>query len=115
MIQLEYDTVFYILDEDKNNPDKGLNFNIKFDKNYLNIEEYLVCNSKNEKFMTYLDEVFDFYSFKEKKKKEEELNNLYVALTRPKGNLFIFIVHLKEESLFKNLFESYRREDYLYI
>lgn len=109
---LEYDTVFYILDEDKNNPDKGLNFNIKFDKNYLNIEEYLVCNSKNEKFLIYLDEVFDFYSFKEKKKKEEELNNLYVALTRPKGNLFIFIVHLKEESLFKNLFESYRREDY---
>ena len=112
---LEYDTVFYILDEDKNNPDKGLNFNIKFDKNYLNIEEYLVCNSKNEKFLTYLDEVFDFYSFKEKKKKEEELNNLYVALTRPKGNLFIFIVHLKEESLFKNLFESYRREDYYQI
>lgn len=112
---LEYDTVFYILDEDKNNPDKGLNFNIKFDKNYLNIEDYLVCNSKNEKFMTYLDEVFDFYSFKEKKKKEEELNNLYVAVTRPKGNLFIFIVHLKEESLFKNLFESYRREDYYQI
>ena len=112
---LEYDTVFYILDEDKNNPDKGLNFNIKFDKNYLNIEEYLVCNSKNEKFLIYLDEVFDFYSFKEKKKKEEELNNLYVALTRPKGNLFIFIVHLKEESLFKNLFESYRREDYYQI
>ena len=112
---LEYDTVFYILDEDKNNPDKGLNFNIKFDKNYLNIEDYLVCNSKNEKFLTYLDEVFDFYSFKEKKKKEEELNNLYVALTRPKGNLFICIVHLKEESLFKNLFESYRREDYYQI
>ena len=112
---LEYDTVFYILDEDKNNPDKGLNFNIKFDKNYLNIEDYLICNSKNEKFLTYLDEVFDFYSFKEKKKKEEELNNLYVALTRPKGNLFIFIVYLKEESLFKNLFESYRREDYYQI
>ena len=112
---LEYDTVFYILDEDKNNPDKGLNFNIKFDKNYLNIEYYLVCNSKNEKFLAYLDEIFDFYSFKEKKKKEEELNNLYVALTRPKGNLFICIVHLKEESLFKNLFESYRREDYYQI
>ena len=112
---LEYDTVFYILDEDKNNPDKGLNFNIKFDKNYLNIEDYLVCNSKNEKFLTYLDEVFDFYFFKEKKKKEEELNNLYVALTRPKGNLFIFIVCLKEESLFKNLFESYRREDYYQV
>ena len=112
---LEYDTVFYILDEESNKPDRGLNFNIKFDKNYLNIEDYLVCNSKNEKFLTHLDEVFDFYSFKEKKKKEEELNNLYVALTRPKGNLFIFIVHLKEESLFKNLFESYRREDYYQI
>ena len=36
-------------------------------------------------------------------------------MTRPKGNLFIFIVHLKEESLFKNLFESYRREDYYQI
>lgn len=112
---LEYDTVFYILDEESNKPDRGLNFNIKFDKNYLNIEDYLVCNSKNEKFLIYLDEIFDFYSFKEKKKKEEELNNLYVALTRPKGNLFIFIVHLKEESLFKNLFESYRREDYYQI
>ena len=109
---LEYDTVFYILDEENNKPDIGLNFNIKFDKNYLNIEDYMVCNSKNEKFLTYLDEVFNFYSFKEKKKKEEELNNLYVALTRPKGNLFVFIVHLKEESLFKNLFEKYRREDY---
>ena len=112
---LEYDTVFYILDEESNKPDRGLNFNIKFDKNYLNIEDYLVCNSKNEKFLTYLDEVFDFYSFKEKKKKEEELNNLYVALTRPKGNLFIFIVYLKEESLFKNLFENYRREDYYQV
>ena len=112
---LEYDTVFYILDEESNKPDRGLNFNIKFDKNYLNIEDYLVCNPKNEKILTYLDEVFDFYSFKEKKKKEEELNNLYVALTRPKGNLFVFIVHLKEESLFKNLFESYRREDYYQI
>lgn len=112
---LEYDTVFYILDEESNKPDRGLNFNIKFDKNYLNIEDYLVCNSKNEKFLIYLDEIFDFYSFKEKKKKEEELNNLYVALTRPKGNLFVFVVHLKEESLFKNLFESYRREDYYQI
>ena len=112
---LEYDTVFYILDEESNKPDRGLNFNIKFDKNYLNIEDYLVCNSKNEKFLIYLDEIFDFYSFKEKKKKEEELNNLYVALTRPKGNLFIFIVHLKEESLFKNLFENYRREDYYQV
>ena len=36
-------------------------------------------------------------------------------MTRPKGNLFICIVHLKEESLFKNLFESYRREDYYQI
>lgn len=112
---LEYDTVFYILDEESNKSDRGLNFNIKFDKNYLNIEDYLVCNSKNEKFLIYLDEIFDFYSFKEKKKKEEELNNLYVALTRPKGNLFIFIVYLKEESLFKNLFENYRREDYYQV
>lgn len=112
---LEYDTVFYILDEESNKPDKGLNFNIKFDKNYLNIEDYMVCDSKNEIFLTYLDDVFDFYSFKEQKKKEEEVNNLYVALTRPKGNLFIFIIHLKKESLFKNLFESYSREDYYQI
>lgn len=112
---LEYDTIFYILDEESNKPDKGLNFNIKFDKNYLNIEDYMVCDSKNEIFLTYLDDVFDFYSFKEQKKKEEEVNNLYVALTRPKGNLFIFIIHLKKESLFKNLFESYSREDYYQI
>lgn len=110
---LEYDTVFYILNEENKKPETGLNFNIKFSKNYLEIDDYLVCDGKNEKYLQYIDEVFDFSSFKERKKIEEELNVLYVALTRPKGNLFIFIKHLKkEDSIFKNLFENYIKEDY---
>ena len=45
----------------------------------------------------------------EKREEEEEINNIYVALTRAKKNLFVIAKHLKKESLMKKILN----EDFL--
>lgn len=109
---LEYNSVFYIIDEEKAKADTGLNFNIKLNDNYSEVEEYLVCDAKYEKSLSYLENIYNFYDDKELKKIEEELNILYVGLTRPKANLFIIIKHLKDkESFYKKIFKNYLNEN----
>ena len=105
---LEFDTVFFIIDEEKNNPDKGMNLSIKLDEKYSEVESYLIYDEEYKNIIPYIDEIYDFQGEKERKKLEEELNNLYVALTRPKGNLVIFIKKLKKsESFHREILKKY--------
>lgn len=103
---LEFDTVFYIHKENKINPRRGLQFNIRVSDDYNKIEEYLVIESKYEKIFGYLEDKHDYLQEKKIKAKEEELNNLYVALTRPKKNLFILIDKIFKNSEFKEILDE---------
>ncbi len=62
---------------------------IDFDDEYGKIEKYLLSNSRYEKLFQYLG--IDFAEKKARRELMEEINNLYVALTRPEKNLFIYI------------------------
>lgn len=88
---LEFETQFFYWDISSRKPpvNNKLKFYVKFDKNYESITEYLLTNSKYNKYLEYLD--LDFYSLEQEQEKMEELNNMYVALTRPKHNLFFYI------------------------
>jgi len=88
---LEFETQFFYWDISSRKPpvNNKLKFYIKFDKSYENITEYLLTNSSYNKYLEYLD--LDFYSLEQEQEKMEELNNMYVALTRPKHNLFLYI------------------------
>lgn len=111
---LEFDTVFYIHKETNSKTDRGVNFNIKISNDYSKIEEFLIIDSSYSKILKYLEDKFDFDSLKKIKEKEEEINNIYVALTRPKANIFILVANMTNESSFRNvIYDGYIREDSL--
>lgn len=111
---LEFDTVFFIANEDKNRADTGMNISIKLDEKYSEVKSYLIYSEEYKNIIPYIDEIYDFQGEKERKKMEEELNNLYVALTRPKGNLIIFIKNMKKsDSFYGDVFKRYL-DDLLY-
>ena len=88
---LSFDTVFYYWSPGGNRGGNSANLNlyVDFDDNYENITDYLLTNSNYKKYFEYLN--FDFAKNEEKKELMEEINNLYVALTRAKNNLIIYI------------------------
>lgn len=100
---LEFDTVFYIHKEGNNSGNKGFQFNIKINDNYKKVDDYLITESSYEKIFTYLEDQFDYASDKKRKEAEEEINNIYVALTRPKKNLFIVIDKVSKNGDFQKL------------
>lgn len=100
---LEFDTVFYIHNSGNNSGNKGFQFNIKINDNYKKVDDYLITESSYEKIFTYLEDQFDYASDKKRKEAEEEINNIYVALTRPKKNLFIVIDKVSKNGDFQKL------------
>ncbi|MGM0411021.1 MAG: UvrD-helicase domain-containing protein [Bacillota bacterium] len=68
---------------------EDLNLYLDFDKSFDKIDNYLLTSSRYEKYFEYLN--FDFAKKAEKKALMEEINNVYVALTRAKNNLFFYI------------------------
>jgi ATP-dependent exoDNAse (exonuclease V) beta subunit len=62
---------------------------INFDDEYQLVEDYLLTNTRYEKLFNYLG--FDFAELKLKKGLIEEINSVYVAMTRPEKNLFVYI------------------------
>ena len=58
---------------------------IDFDEEYGEVVDYLLTNSRYEKLFEYLG--IDFAEKKARRELMEEINNLYVALTRPEKNL----------------------------
>ena len=88
---LGFNTVFYIYKKSSPRKESGLQFNVIMSKDYNKVENYFIINSKYEKILKYLEGQFDYEDYKERKREEEEINNLYVAFTRNKQNFFIII------------------------
>ena len=88
---LGFNTVFYIYKKSSPRKESGLQFNVIMSKDYNKVENYFIINSKYEKILKYLEGQFDYEDYKERKREEEEINNLYVAFTRSKQNFFIII------------------------
>jgi ATP-dependent exoDNAse (exonuclease V) beta subunit len=61
----------------------------RMDKSYEGIEDYLFTSSSYEKILKILGN--DLYSEARQISYEEEMNNTYVALTRPVANLFVYV------------------------
>lgn len=70
-------------------------FYVKMNENYSEISDYLFTIEKYKKVIEGCN--FEFEKNEIEKRKQEEINNLYVALTRPKNNLFIYAVSNKKE------------------
>ncbi|KQC11724.1 MAG: hypothetical protein APR54_10585 [Candidatus Cloacimonas sp. SDB] len=98
---LQFETVFTVLDVTSSvgNSGYGLNFYYDFDDKFSGLEDFAItCNyakviEKSEKN--------DLISKIKKREAGDELNNLYVAFTRPKNNLFIYLHYnkkIKEEN-----------------
>lgn len=88
---LEFETEFFYVDLTKspNRDRKELKFYLNFDEEFEAVEDYILTNSK---YNTVLEKLGYNYSSKEVYKAQlEEMNNLYVALTRAKANLYLII------------------------
>lgn len=109
---LEFDTVFYIHKETPSKADTGVQFNICMSKDYETVQNYMIIDSSFEKVLKYLESSYDYAEDKKQRREEEEINNLYVALTRPKNNLFIILVKMKKENslMRETVFEKYISE-----
>lgn len=109
---LEFDTVFYIHKETPSKADTGVQFNICMNKDYETVQNYMIIDSYFEKVLKYLENSYDYAEDKKQRREEEEINNLYVALTRPKNNLFIILIKMKKENSFmrETVFEKYISE-----
>ena len=87
---LDFETeFFYWKPSSGGNYYNQLKFYIDFDDNYEEVEDYLLTNTRYKKLFSYLD--INFPDREESKSLMEEINNIYVALTRPEKNLFLYI------------------------
>ncbi|AGB41044.1 ATP-dependent exonuclase V beta subunit, helicase and exonuclease domain-containing [Halobacteroides halobius DSM 5150] len=87
---LSFETEFFYWNP-KSYSSRGDNLKIylDFDEQFEQVEDYLLTNSRYSHLFEYLD--LDFQEQEEEKAFVEEINNVYVALTRPVRNLFLYI------------------------
>ncbi|RAK10522.1 ATP-dependent exoDNAse (exonuclease V) beta subunit [Halanaerobium saccharolyticum] len=71
------------------NEGEGINFYLDFDDNYDNLNEYLFIKNEYLSILDWLD--YDFKEKNEKKEEMEEINNLYVALSRAENDLHLYV------------------------
>ncbi|MEC9491077.1 MAG: 3'-5' exonuclease, partial [Halanaerobiales bacterium] len=71
------------------NEGEGINFYLDFDDNYDNLNEYLFIQNEYLSILDWLD--YDFKEKNEKKAEMEEINNLYVALSRAENDLHLYV------------------------
>jgi ATP-dependent exoDNAse (exonuclease V) beta subunit len=87
---LSFDTEFFYWKPSSSSGNNNvLETYIEFDDQYNEVEDYLLTNTCYRKIFEYLD--IGFAEKAERKQLMEEINNVYVALTRPKNNLFFLI------------------------
>jgi ATP-dependent exoDNAse (exonuclease V) beta subunit len=67
----------------------GINFYLEFDTNYEQLNDYLFIQDQYLAILDWLD--YDFKEKAEKKAEMEELNNLYVALSRAEKDLHLYV------------------------
>ncbi|MBR8700363.1 RecBCD enzyme subunit RecB [Fusobacterium sp. DD29] len=88
---LEFDTVFYyIVKNRKPGGSGGIKTYFKIDEKFENTVDFLITHGKFNSILDNIDEV-TYLDEEREKESLEEINNLYVALTRPKKNLFVII------------------------
>lgn len=87
---LEFDTLFYYYNPtSKGNNSKNIKFYISMDNNYEEAEDFLLTNEKFEYILKFLSSEFKYLDEDKIKEEHEKINNLYVALTRPKNNIYV--------------------------
>lgn len=86
---LEFDTLFYYMTK-SGGRDKGLEFYLDMDRDYSTVKSFLITDNKFNDILKSISEI-NYLEDKEIKKEHEEINNLYVALTRPKNNIYVVI------------------------
>ena len=105
---LEFDTLFYFIpSKPRNSGDKGMEFYFEMDKNYSQVKSYLITDNKFNNILESVEEI-DYLEEKRLKWEHEEINNLYVALTRPKNNIFVVVEKIEdiENSNFATLLKN---------
>lgn len=85
---LEYETLYYYNSKIRTRTDMGIQFHMELKPPFEKIENYIFIEKKYEKVLSYLEE-YQYLGEQERKESEEEINNLYVAVTRAKRNLII--------------------------
>jgi ATP-dependent exoDNAse (exonuclease V) beta subunit len=86
---LEFGTEFFywVVNSKKPNP-SGIQYYLNLSRDYEKVEDYLVCDVKYRGILENLGINFDVEQ--RKKETDEEINNLYVALTRAEKNLICY-------------------------
>jgi ATP-dependent exoDNAse (exonuclease V) beta subunit len=91
---LEFETVYFHIKAGKKPPkSSNLREYIKYSKDFSKVEKLVFSNNLSDFAVEFFDN--EIYNIEEKKEFDEWLNNLYVAFTRAKKNLYIFIEFAK--------------------
>ena len=72
-----------------------MEFYFEMDKNYSQVKSYLITDNKFNNILESVEEI-DYLEEKRLKWEHEEINNLYVALTRPKNNIFVVVEKIED-------------------
>lgn len=115
---LEYETVYYYHRALPSRGGSGLQFHIELSKDYESVLNYLFIDKKYEKLMKFISEDYGYIEEKAYKDKQEEINALYVVLTRAKNNLIVVLdkkvdkyLQIAFENLEKDTFGVFKREE----
>lgn len=95
---LEFDTLFYYYNPktSQNNIPRVI-FYFTMDNRYEEAKEFLLTNTKFNYILKILSSEFGYLEENRIKEEHEEINNLYVALTRPKNNIYIALEKYDEK------------------
>lgn len=95
---LEFDTLFYYYNPktSQNNIPRVI-FYFTMDNKYEEAKEFLLTNTKFNYILKILSSEFGYLEENKIKEEHEEINNLYVALTRPKNNIYIALEKYDEK------------------
>ena len=105
---LEFDTLFYFIPaKSGNKKDIGMEFYLEMDKSYSTVNSFLITDNKFNNILKNINDI-TFIQERDIKREHEEINNLYVALTRPKNNIYVVIEDIKkiENSIFSTLLKN---------
>lgn len=110
---LEFDTLFYYIPtKQRNRGDRGMEFYLEMDETYSQVHSFLITDNKFNKILESINGI-NYLKERELKREHEEINNLYVALTRPKNNIFVVVENREdlEKSNFSTLLKNRDRGD----
>lgn len=86
---LEFETVYYYHESTRKGFGGGVDLYIDFKEPFEKIINFTFIDKKYEKALMELDKDYEFMKELELKNDQEEINGIYVALTRAKKNLFV--------------------------